>query len=169
MPMTFQLLPEFFTLIGTDLFLLLSLVTCLLDTRFPKMLPYVFEVAALAGFGHLLISKDFLAVFGEYMRFWYSFAYLLVALASILATNAYLMFVKRSFTIAKIWSGSITFPSILISTFFVYQYGLLESSTLLLITEIALLLCPALIAISVGVMLSPEIIRKKFSRAKEVN
>jgi hypothetical protein len=167
--MAFQLLPEFFALIGTDLFLLLSLATCLLDTRFPKMLPYVFEVAALAGFGHLLISKDFLAVFGEYMRFWYSFTYLLVALASILATNAYLMFIKHSLNIARVWSGTVTFPSILISAYFVYQYTLLQSSTLLLITEIALLLSAALIAIGVGVMLSPEIIRKRFSRAKEVN
>jgi hypothetical protein len=163
------LMPEFFALIGTDLFLLLSLMTCLLDTRFPKMLPYVFQVAALVGLGHLLISKDFLSVFGEYMRFWYSFTYLLVSLASILAANAYLIFVKRSFTIAKIWSGAITFPSTLISAYFVNQYNLLRSNTSLLTMEIGLLLFGTFVAVGVGVMLSPEIIRKKFSRAKEVN
>jgi hypothetical protein len=167
--MSSLLMPEFFALIGTDLFLLLSLMTCLLDTRFPKMLPYVFQVAALVGLGHLLISKDFLSVFGEYMRFWYSFTYLLVSLASILAANAYLIFVKRSFTIAKIWSGAITFPSTLISAYFVNQYNLLRSNTSLLTMEIGLLLFGTFVAVGVGVMLSPEIIRKKFSRAKEVN
>jgi hypothetical protein len=167
--MTSLLMPEFFALIGTDMFLLLSLTTCLLDTRFPKMLPYVFQVAALAGFGHLLISKDFLSVFGEYMRFWYCFTYLLVSLASVLAANAYLIFVKRSFTIAKIWSVAITFPSTLISAYFVSQYSLLQSNTSLMIMEIELLLLATLVGVSVGAMLSTEIIRKKFRRAKEVD
>jgi len=128
-------LPEFFLLIATDLFLLLSLLTCLLDTRFPKMLPYVFEVAALAGFGHLLISKEFLTVFGEQMRFWYSFAYLVVALVSILASNAYILFVKRSVKIAQIWAGAITFPSVLINAYFVNQYYPFQTNILLMMME----------------------------------
>jgi hypothetical protein len=166
---TFQLLPEFFALIGTDLFLLLSLATCLLDTRFPKMLPYVFQAAALAGFGHLLVSRDFLAVFGEYMVFVYSFAYLLVALASVLATNAYLMLIKRSFNAAKIWSAFITFPSFLISAYFVHQYTMQQSSTLYLMIEISFLLSAALVATGVVAMLSLAVTRKRFSRVKEVN
>jgi hypothetical protein len=83
------LLPEFFALLGIDLFLMLSLLTCLLDERMPKALPYIYQLAALAGYGHLLISKNFLTIFGDYMRFWYCFIYLLACLANIVAVNIY--------------------------------------------------------------------------------
>ena len=163
-----MLLPEFFALLGIDLFLLLSLLTCLLDDRFPKMLPYVFEAAALVGFGHLLISRDFLAVFGEYMRFWYSFLYLVVALASIIGVNVYLAALKKAFTIAKIWSGAVAFPSVLVSVYFVYQYSLMQSSMFLLILQIGLLVSAIAMGIGISILLSPETINKLFRRAKEV-
>jgi len=66
-----------------------------LDERFPKGIPYVYQIAALAGFGNLMVSKDFLIVFGEYMRFWYCFLYLVVALGNTVAINLYLGIVKK--------------------------------------------------------------------------
>jgi len=42
-----QLLPEVFTLIGINLFLVLSLVIFLLDNSFPKVMSYVYQVVAL--------------------------------------------------------------------------------------------------------------------------
>ncbi|TET19556.1 hypothetical protein E3J74_06685 [Candidatus Bathyarchaeota archaeon] len=56
--MSSPLLPEFFALLATDLFLMLSLLTCLLDDRLPKAIPYIYQIAALMGYGHLLISRD---------------------------------------------------------------------------------------------------------------
>ncbi len=37
---------------GIDLFLAMSLLTCLLDKHFPSQLPYIYQLAALAGFDH---------------------------------------------------------------------------------------------------------------------
>jgi hypothetical protein len=147
-----------------------SLLTCLLGERLPKMLPYVYQAAALIGIGHLLLSKDWLAVFGEYMRFWYCFLYLIVALASIITINVYLVTSRQLYTIAKIWSGAVAFPSFLISTYFIYQYSLLQSSALLLILQISLLVSAFVLGISTSILLNPEIARKLLRRTdKGVN
>ena len=100
-------LPEFFGLLGVDIFLLLSLLSCLLDDRVPTALSYLYQVAALVGFGHLLVSKGFIIAFGEQMRFWYCFIYLLVALANVVAINIYFVVAKKLWTIAKLWSGAV--------------------------------------------------------------
>lgn len=127
MPSPSLLQPEFFALLGTDLFLALSLLTCLLDNRFPKAIPYIYQAAALVGFGHLLASRDLLGGFGEYTRFWYCLFYLTVALANIVGVNVYLAAIKRQYKIARLWSGIVTFPSMMISIFFVAQYGLTQN------------------------------------------
>lgn len=133
------LLPEFFTLLGIDFFLMLSLLTCLLDDRLPNAIPYIYQIAALVGYGHLLVSNYFFTVFGEYMRFWYSFIYLLVALVNIVAVNVYLAVPKKLWTLAKVWSGAVTFPTIVISMIFVSYYGhSLQATFPLLFLQISL-------------------------------
>jgi hypothetical protein len=115
--------PEFFALMGIDLFLAVSLLTCLLDRHFPWALPYVYQVAALAGFGQLMVSRTFVDLFGEYMRFWYSFIYLAIALANIVAVNAYLGIVKKLINYAKIFIFTVTFPSFALTAFFTSTYA----------------------------------------------
>ena len=115
--------PEFFALLGLDLFLAISLLTCLLDRHFPWQLPYLYQLAALAGFGQLLVSREFIAVFGEYMRFWYSLIYLIVALANIVAVNAYLGIVKKLLNYAKVILFTVTFPAMTLSAFFIANYA----------------------------------------------
>jgi len=161
-----ELLPEFFALLGIDLFLMLSLLSCLLDDRLPKALPYVYQMAALVGFGHLLISKNFFTVFGDYMRFWYCFIYLIVSLVNIVAVNVYFAVVKKQWTIAKFWSGAITFPTILISIFFVANYGYLQGISLPLFLQIAMVFSAILIGTSIAMFLSPEVLRKKLGRKR---
>jgi hypothetical protein len=115
--------PEFFALLGLDFFLAISLLTCLLDRHFPGQLPYLYQLAALAGFGQLLVSREFIAVFGEYMRFWYSLIYLIVALANIVAVNAYLGIVKKLLNYAKVIMFTVTFPAMTLSAFFIANYA----------------------------------------------
>jgi hypothetical protein len=115
--------PEFFALVGINLFLAISLLTCLLDRHLPWQLPYVYQLAALAGFGQLLISKEFMPIFGEYMRFWYSFLYLIVALANIVAVNVYIGFVRKLLNYAKIFVFTITMPTIALVAFFLADYS----------------------------------------------
>ena len=153
-------MPEFFALLGIDLFLMLSLLGCLLDERVPKALPYIYQIAALVGYGHLLISKDFFVIFGDYMRFWYCFIYLSIALANIVAINIYFAAAKRLWTLAKLWSGAVAFPTILISMYFVSNYTFSQGATLpLLPLQIGLVVSAAVIGISISLLLSPQIRR----------
>ncbi len=115
--------PEFFALLGLDLFLAISLLTCLLDRHFPWQLPYLYQLAALAGFGQLLVSREFIVVFGEYMRFWYSLIYLIVALANIVAVNAYLGIIKKLLNYAKVIMLTVTFPAMTLTAFFIANYA----------------------------------------------
>jgi ABC-type tungstate transport system substrate-binding protein len=163
-----ELLPEFFALLGIDLFLMLSLLTCLLDDRMPKALPYIYQLAALTGYGHLLISKNFLTIFGDYMRFWYCFVYLLVCLANIVAVNIYFAAVKKQWTLAKVWSGAVSFPTIFISIFFLSNYGYLHGISLSMFLQIALVVSAIIMGTSVAMFLSPEALRNIFKREKEV-
>jgi hypothetical protein len=166
---SFVLQPELFTLLGIDLFLLLSLLSCLLDERFPKAIPYIYQLAAIYGFGHLLISRNFLDMFGEYTRFWYSFLYLVIALANIVVVNIYFAVLKRQHTIAKIWSGAITFPSILVAIYFVMQYSSMQNSMPSIMLQISLLISACVIGISLIILARPEIIRKMLHKKKEVS
>jgi hypothetical protein len=162
-----QLLPEFFALLGIDVFLMLSLLSCLLDDRVPKALPYIFQIAALVGYGHLLISKDFFVIFPEYMRFWYSFIYLLVALVSIVAVNGYFATVKGSWALAKIWSGAVTFPTTLICIYFVSSYTFAKAAALPFLTiQVGMIVSTIVMGISISLLLSPEAMRNVFRKER---
>jgi hypothetical protein len=121
--MAAPLQPEFFLLLGIDLFLAISLLSCLLDEHLPTPLPYLYQVASLAGFGQLLVAKEFMAVFGDYMRFWFSLIYLLVALVNILAVNLYLGVIKKMLKHAKAFALTVSFPSFAVAAFFLASYA----------------------------------------------
>jgi len=120
--MAAPLQPEFFLLLGIDLFLATSLLSCLLDKHLPWQLPYLYQVASLAGFGQLLVAKEFMAAFGDYTRFWFSLLYLTVALANIAAINVYLGIIKKMLTHAKAFTLTVSFPSFSIAAFFLASY-----------------------------------------------
>jgi len=159
------LLPELFAMLSSDLFLLLSLLTCLLDEKVPKVLPYVFQIAALSGFGHLMVSRMFLGDFDETMRFWYNLFYLGVALATVVAVNIYLAMVRKDWTIARLWSAAVTFPTTLISMVSTYSYGYLEGATLPpLLLPILLIFSLSLLTVTTGVLLSPRLLNRSRRR-----
>ena len=159
------LLPELFAMLSSDLFLLLSLLTCLLDDRVPKVLPYVFQIAALSGFGHLMVSRMFFGDFGEAMRFWYNLFYLGVALATVVAVNIYLAMVRKDWTIARLWSAAVTFPTTLLSMVSTYSYGYLEGATLPpMLLPILLIFSLSLLTVTTGVLLSPRILNRSRRR-----
>jgi hypothetical protein len=129
--------PEFFALLGIDLFLAVSLLTCLLDRHFPWQLPYIYQLAALAGFGQLLVSREFMTSFGEYMRFWYSLLYLVVALANIVAVNLYLGLMKKLLSYAKVFMFTVTFPTLFLATFFLSNYAEVAAHPLLMVPQMS--------------------------------
>jgi hypothetical protein len=124
-------MPEFFVLLGIDIFLAISLLTCLFDKHFPPMLPYIYQLASLVGFGNLLVSRNFLDIFDEYARFWYSMVYLAIALTNIAAVNVYLAFSKKQFAVAKVFLSAVTIPSYLVSILFINNYAQVATYSIL--------------------------------------
>jgi hypothetical protein len=140
-------------------------LTCLLDDKIPKALPYVFQIAALSGFGHLLVSKMFLIEFDETMRFWYNLFYLGVALASVVGVNIYLAVTKKAWTLAKTWSAGVTFPTMLISISSAYNYGYLQGVPLPpLLLPLLLVVSFAMLAVTIGVLLGSRVFGKSRRR-----
>jgi len=129
--------PEFFALLGVNLFLAMSLLTCLLDRHFPWHLPYLYQLAALAGFGQLLVSREFMEFFGDYTRFWYSLLYLIVALANIIAVNAYLGVIKKLLKYARVFAITVTLPALTIAVFFLSNYAEVATHPLVMVPQMS--------------------------------
>jgi len=121
--MAAPLQPEFFLLLGIDLFLAVSLVSCFIDKHLPWPLPYLYQVASLAGFGQLIVAKEFMAMFDVYMRFWFSILYVAVALANIVAISVYLGVIKKLLTHAKVFTLTVSFPSFAVVALFLVSYA----------------------------------------------
>ncbi len=133
-----QIQPEFFALLGVNVFLAISLLTCLLDKYFPGTISYMYQLAALTGFGQLLISKEFLPIFADYMRFWYCFVYFIVAISNVIALNVYLAFFKKLQLISKAFLGSVTVPAIIASIFLFHTYASVSSHAFVVIPAFSL-------------------------------
>jgi len=103
--------PELLILYALDMFLVLSIITCLFDSHFPIAVPYFFQLLAIAGTGHMYLSRVFEGMFTVESRFWYSIFYLGAYLASSFAVSAYLFLVKRSSSKGLMFFGGCTFPS----------------------------------------------------------
>ena len=122
------LLPEFFMLLGIDIFLAMSLLSALLDKELPSTLQYLFQGAAIIGLGQLFINQGYVntGVFGQTptdpTRFWISIVYLSASLANVTGLNLYLGFVRRRITLATTFSGTVTVPTVMTSLFFVTSF-----------------------------------------------
>ncbi len=122
------LLPEFFVLLGIDIFLAMSLLSLLLDDELPTKVQYLFQGAALLGLGELFISRGFVnsGVFTkdplDPTRFWISVVYLSSAIFTVLGLNAYLGMVRRKMALATTFAGAVTVPVMIVSAFFVDSF-----------------------------------------------
>jgi hypothetical protein len=93
----------------------------------------------------------------EPTRLWYCYGYLVAALANTISTNIYLAVPKRQYKISRKWSATVTFPSILISTYFVAQYGLTQTSLLSAIAQITVIVSCVAIATCAGILVFQRI------------
>lgn len=112
---------ELFILMGINVFVALSLLTSIFDGPFPEAAPYIFQIAALSGFGQIWINYTFFFSFIE-ARFWSSALYLTVTVATVIAVNLYIVIKKRLLSIAGIFLGVFTLPTNFASYFFVSSY-----------------------------------------------
>jgi len=131
--------PEFFLLMGIDIFLATSLITAIFDKHFPSKTPYICQLAALAGYGNLIVSREFLQLFDPYMRFWYSLIYLIIAIASIFALSVYLGFSRKMWKAARIFTYVVGIPVLIvlmISTFFISTYTAIATHPILILPRL---------------------------------
>lgn len=108
---------------GIDMFLGISLLACLFDKHFPTASPYVYQIGAIVGFVQLFIMKESMDIFGDLVRFWSCLAYLIIVTANLVLVNVYIAFSEKMWSSAKILFACVTFPTILIATFFAFGYG----------------------------------------------
>jgi hypothetical protein len=119
------LVPEFFMLLGIDIFLAVSILCALLDEELPSRLQYFFQVAATVGVGQLVISQQF-SVFTrdptDPTRFWVSVVYLALAVSTVVGLNVYLGAVRRKMALASTFLGAVTMPILMTSALFLSSF-----------------------------------------------
>jgi hypothetical protein len=112
------IIPEFFVVFGINVFLVTSLLTCLLD--FPVISQYIYQLAALAGFGQLWAN---LAISSNVeTRFLFNVVYLAAALVNVVVVNAYIVVVKKQLSLAGVFLGAVTIPVFFTALFTVSSY-----------------------------------------------
>jgi hypothetical protein len=154
------LLPEFFTLLGIEIFVAMSLVSVLLERDIPSSVQWLFQGAAGLGLGQLVVTEGFgTSSVIDASRFWISIFYLTLSVCSVAGLNVYLAAVRRKTAIASVFSGTITTPTVSVSILSVSSYlgGVDVSFTPL---TIVILIVPALL---VG-LFAYGILRRTFKR-----
>lgn len=159
---------ELFILIGLNIFVALSLLTSLFDKPFPTVIPYVYQIAALAGFGVSWAGLTFLSSSAE-AGFWCSLSYLTIAVANVLATNVYIAISKKSMGATGAFLGAVTIPTTFVSFLSVscYVNGIAMPMLPLPIVPvesvyIVLVVCAVILAFSMVAALEPKLLGKMF-------
>lgn len=118
------LVPEFFTLLGIEIFLAISILSGLLDRQLPSRLQYLFQGLAGLGFAQLLVSTGMVSGPSStyQIRFWDSIIYLGFALSSVVGTNVYLFAGRRGVTVASAFSSAVTVPFLMVSALFILSF-----------------------------------------------
>jgi hypothetical protein len=105
-------------LLGINVFLAASIITALLDRHLPSILQYLFQGAAGAGLGELLLNEEASSA----TRVWACIVYLAFALSSLVAVNIRLAIVRRGMNIASMFSQMVTVPVVMISALFLSSF-----------------------------------------------
>lgn len=118
------LVPEFFTLLGIEIFLSISVLSGLLDRQLPTRLQYIFQGMGGLGFAQLLVSIGMVSGLAStyQIRFWVGIVYLGFALSCAVGTNVYLFMGRRSATVAPAFSGAVTVPFLMVSALFISSF-----------------------------------------------
>jgi len=116
--------PEFFTLLGIEIFLALSVLSGLLDRQLPSRLQYIFQGLGGLGFAQLLVSIGMVSgpASTYQIRFWVSIVYLGFALSCVVGTNVYLFAGRRGATVASAFSSAVTVPFLMVSALFISSF-----------------------------------------------
>lgn len=156
---------------GIDLFLALSMLTCIFD--FPVILQYVYHISAFVGFGQLWVNYVF--AFNEETRFFICVAYLVIGLANVVFINGYVGFRDRKILWTTCLLCCVTIPSTLLSFSAVACYVnkvaiSLPSLPLIPFEAIAVILVICTVTLAASLILSafvPELHRSSVSKKRK--
>ena len=159
--------PELLMFIGIDFFVAMSLLSALLEKMFPVALPYVYQIAALAGFGQIWVDYAFLFPYFD-TRFWICLLYLSAALLNIGALNLYIAVAKKLLSVAGIFLGAFAIPAFSISLLFISSFvnGLSIPMPWLPIIPIeslygVLFCCIVVLSLSIAVYIQPNMLKRR--------
>ena len=118
------LVPEFFTLLGIEIFLAISVLSGLLDCQLPSRLQYIFQGLGGLGFAQLLVSVGMVSgpASTYQIRFWVSIVYLGFALSCVVGTNVFLFMGRRGATVMSAFSSAVTVPFLMVSALFISSF-----------------------------------------------
>jgi len=118
------LVPEFFTLLGIEIFLAISVLSGLLDRQLPSRLQYIFQGLGGLGFAQLLVSVGMVSGLAStyQVRFWVSIVYLGLALSCVVGTNIYLFVGRRGLILASAFSSAVAVPFLMVSALFISSF-----------------------------------------------
>lgn len=114
--------PQFFILLGVDVFLGGSIVTVVFDENFPTGLPYVLDLLALVGLVELALTPQYLTGYPVEVQFYYSVVYATTANLALLGCNLYLVLVRGQWMKGGAFAVAATLPSVIATPFFVSAY-----------------------------------------------
>ena len=114
--------PQFFILLGVDIFLGGSIVAVVFDEDFPTGLPYVLDFSALVGLIQLVLTPQYLTGYPVEVQFYYSVVYAVTANLAILGSNLYLVLVRGRWVAGGAFAVAATVPSVLGTPFFISAY-----------------------------------------------
>lgn len=119
---------QFFLLLGVDYFLAGSIAAIIFEERFPKAIPYILIVGSFIGFLQLLLGPEHMEGMDDAVQFYYCASFALVALASLIVLDLYLILgrpepMKRSTMIRGIlFSTALPVPAAVGFLFFASAY-----------------------------------------------
>lgn len=114
-------LPEILVFMGILVFVVVSLLSSLLDAFFSKWVPYAYQVGALIGFGHLYAS-NYLFQMSKEARVMLSIIYLIFTIANVVALNVYIARNRERSPLPHLhhlFLSTVTLPTILIASLLV--------------------------------------------------
>ena len=114
--------PQFFILLGVDIFLGGSIVTIVFDEHFPTGLPYVLDFAALVGLIELALTPQYLTGYPVEEQFYYSILYAVTANLALVGCNLYLALVRGRWMEGGAFAVAATLPSVVATPFFISAF-----------------------------------------------
>jgi len=161
--------PEFFLLLGIDLFLGTSIVTIMFDEHFPDALPYMLDLGAFVGLGELALGPGYLSGLSPDLQFYYSAGFATIAFLSILGANLYLFFIKKKHLLSGVFAIATTIPSFVAMIYFASSYVNDIQVGLPLIPAVSWVVADAMFlaaAVILAIVMTMTILEKKDSQAQ---